>query len=151
VGNLPHWAPSFPPWAYSPKARALGPVLSKWVTLEGSLENKICWCPFCAGVHSNGWDPTVGMLLIFRIFWTFLNWISNLYSYFTTVALSSKCKQSVCLHYGLYMVFKLCCVWMFSMQFIINFGTIKSLFWEAEIFFKMCSQNAGNTFSETQI
>jgi hypothetical protein len=36
------------------------------------------------------------------------------------------------------------------MQFIANF-TIKTLFWEPEIFFKMCSQNAGNTISETQI
>jgi hypothetical protein len=44
----------------------------------------------------------------------------------------------------------LCCVWMFSMQFITNF-TIKTLFWEAEIFFKMCTQNAGNSISETQI
>jgi hypothetical protein len=26
----------------------------------------------------------------------------------------------------------LCCVWMFSMQFITNF-TIKTLFWDAEI------------------
>jgi hypothetical protein len=39
---------------------------------------------------------------------------------------------------------------MFSMQFITNF-TIKTLFWEAENFFKMCSQNAGNAISETQI
>ena len=40
---------------------------------------------------------------------------------------------------------------MFSMQFITNF-TIKTLFWEAEIFFKMyCSQNAGNAIWETQI
>jgi hypothetical protein len=45
---------------------------------------------------------------------------------------------------------KLCCVWMFSMQFITNF-TIKTLFWEAEIFLKTCSQNAGNVISETQI
>jgi hypothetical protein len=36
------------------------------------------------------------------------------------------------------------------MQFITNF-TIKTLFSEAEIFFKMCSQNAGNAISETQI
>jgi hypothetical protein len=35
---------------------------------------------------------------------------------------------------------KLCCVWMFSIQFITNF-TIKTLFWEAENFFK-------NVFSE---
>jgi hypothetical protein len=39
---------------------------------------------------------------------------------------------------------------MFSMQFITNF-TIKALFWEAGIFFKMCSQNAENAISETQI
>ena len=39
---------------------------------------------------------------------------------------------------------------MFSMQFITNF-TIITLFWEAEIFKKMCSQNAGNAISETQI
>jgi hypothetical protein len=37
---------------------------------------------------------------------------------------------------------------MFSMQFITNF-TIRS--WEAEIFKKMCSQNAGNAISETHI
>jgi hypothetical protein len=36
------------------------------------------------------------------------------------------------------------------MQFITNF-TIKALFWEAEIYFKLCSQNAGNAISETQI
>jgi hypothetical protein len=36
------------------------------------------------------------------------------------------------------------------MQFITNF-TIKTLFSEAEIFFLMCSQNAGNAISETQI
>jgi hypothetical protein len=40
----------------------------------------------------------------------------------------------------------LCCVWMFSMQFITNFS-IKTLFWEARDFFKMCSQNAGNAIS----
>jgi hypothetical protein len=39
---------------------------------------------------------------------------------------------------------------MFSVQFITNF-TVKTLFWEAEIFFKMCSQNAGNAISETPI
>jgi hypothetical protein len=40
---------------------------------------------------------------------------------------------------------------MFSMQFITNF-TIKTLFWEAEIFLKTyCSQNAGNAIWETQI
>jgi hypothetical protein len=37
---------------------------------------------------------------------------------------------------------------MFSLQFITNF-TIVTLFLEAEIFFKMCSQNAGNVISET--
>jgi hypothetical protein len=36
---------------------------------------------------------------------------------------------------------------MFSMQFITNF-TIKTLFCEAEIFLKTCSQNAGNAISE---
>jgi hypothetical protein len=39
---------------------------------------------------------------------------------------------------------------MFSMQFITNF-TITTLFWEAEIYKKMCSQNAGNAISETHI
>jgi hypothetical protein len=39
---------------------------------------------------------------------------------------------------------------MFSMQFITNF-TIKTLFWEAEIYLKICSQNAGNAIWETQI
>jgi hypothetical protein len=39
---------------------------------------------------------------------------------------------------------------MFSVQFITNF-TIKTLFWEAEIFFLMFSQNTGNAISETQI
>jgi hypothetical protein len=43
----------------------------------------------------------------------------------------------------------LCCVWMFSKQFITNF-TSKALFWEAEIYFKFCFQNAGNAISETQ-
>ena len=33
---------------------------------------------------------------------------------------------------------------------ITNF-TIKILFWDAEIFLKMCSQKAGNAISETQI
>ena len=35
-------------------------------------------------------------------------------------------------------------------EVITNF-TIKTLFWEAEIFFKMCPQNTGNAISETEI
>jgi hypothetical protein len=42
------------------------------------------------------------------------------------------------------------CLNVYSKQFITNF-TIKALFCEAEIYFKFCSQNAGNAISETQI
>jgi hypothetical protein len=61
------------------------------------------------------------------------------------LTLKRSLKDKIC--WWLYL--NLCCVWMFSMQFITNF-TIKTLFWEAEIFL-MCSQNAGNAISETQI
>jgi hypothetical protein len=39
---------------------------------------------------------------------------------------------------------------MFNMQFITIF-TIRTLFWKAEIFKEMCSQNAGNAILETHI
>ena len=56
---------------------------------------KVCSAhTFCAGLHSNGLDPTVGILLIFRIFWTFLNWISSLYS-FSSIANQKSVKNSV--------------------------------------------------------
>jgi hypothetical protein len=65
-----------------------------------------------------------------------------------SLALKRSLKNKIC--WWAYL--NLCCVWMFiaCMPFITNF-TIKTLFWEAEIFFKMCSQNAGNAISETPI
>jgi hypothetical protein len=62
----------------------------------------------------------------------------------TSLTLKRRLKNKIC--WWAYV--NLCCVWMFRMQFISNF-TIRTLFWKAEIFKKMCSQNAGNAISET--
>ena len=84
-------ANQIPPWnGLSQTSRSFPRIAGSENEIGCAVESPISsdyWCKdrsshtFGAGLHSNGrdLDPTIGMLLIFRTFRTFLNWISSLY------------------------------------------------------------------------